>query len=106
MNTEPRSGSTSAAAIFSRVDLPVPLRPTRDTRSPELTDSSAPERSGVPPKVRTISLSCRRGEPLLVVPAGRAIECRVRSVCDRLFDQFHRVLILLATNRPSDSDRL
>src|ERR1700722_7329409 len=106
MDTEGRDVSTSAAATFNRVDSPVPLRPTRDTRSPGLTDSSAPERSGVPPKVRTISLSCRRGEPLLVVPAGRAIECRARSVWGRLFDPFHRVLILLATNRPSDSDRL
>ena len=41
-NTEPRSGSTSPAAIFSSVDLPEPLRPTSETRSPVDTDSSAP----------------------------------------------------------------
>ena len=33
-NTSPRSISISPAAIFSSVDLPEPLRPTRQTRSP------------------------------------------------------------------------
>ena len=33
----PRSGSISPAAIFSSVDLPEPLRPTRQTRSPAET---------------------------------------------------------------------
>ena len=45
------------AAIFSSVDLPEPLRPTRQTRSPAETDSSTPVSSGVPPKVSAMSLS-------------------------------------------------
>ena len=40
-NRLPRSGSIMPAAIFSRVDLPEPLRPTRHTRSPAETDRSA-----------------------------------------------------------------
>ena len=57
VKTEPRSGLTCPAAILSRVDLPDPLRPTRATRSPEETDNSTPESSGVPPKVSATSLS-------------------------------------------------
>src|SRR5262245_32665710 len=45
----------------SSVDLPEPLRPTRHTRSPADTDSSAPSSSGVPPKVRAMSESWTRG---------------------------------------------
>ena len=47
----PRSASISPAAILSSVDLPEPLRPTRQSRSPAETDNSAPSSSGVPPKV-------------------------------------------------------
>ena len=52
MKRSPRSGSIRPAAILSSVDLPEPLRPTRHTRSPGATASSAPSSSGVPPKVR------------------------------------------------------
>ena len=38
--------------MLSSVDLPEPLRPTRHSRSPGETESSAPSISGVPPKVR------------------------------------------------------
>jgi hypothetical protein len=37
--------------IFKSVDLPEPLRPTRHTRSPAGTESSADVSSGVPPNV-------------------------------------------------------
>jgi hypothetical protein len=57
MKTEPASGSTSPAAILSSVDLPEPLRPTSDTRSPGETVSSALVRSGAPPKVSAMFLS-------------------------------------------------
>src|SRR5581483_8579967 len=49
------------AAILSSIDLPEPLRPTRATRPPALTASSAPSSSGVPPKVRWMSAVWRRG---------------------------------------------
>src|SRR6266852_3552070 len=53
----PLSGSTVPAAIFSSVDLPEPLRPIRHTRSAVDTDSSTPDKSGVPPKVSLISFN-------------------------------------------------
>src|ERR1700676_4950196 len=53
----PLSDSTRPAAIFSSVDLPEPLRPIRQTRSPVDTDSSTPDNSGVPPKVSLISFN-------------------------------------------------
>ena len=53
----PLSGSTRPAAIFSSVDLPEPLRPIRQTRSPADTDSSTPDNSGVPPKVSLMSFN-------------------------------------------------
>src|SRR4051812_33073326 len=53
----PPSGSTRPAAILSSVDLPEPLRPIRQTRSPCDTDNSTPDNSGVPPKVSAISFN-------------------------------------------------
>src|SRR6267154_3006634 len=53
----PLSGSTRPAAIFSSVDLPEPLRPIRQTRSPDDTDNSTPDNNGVPPKVSAISFN-------------------------------------------------
>src|SRR6266567_3702230 len=53
----PLSGSTRPAAILSSVDLPEPLRPIRQTRSPDDTDNSTPDNSGVPPKVSRISFN-------------------------------------------------
>src|SRR5437016_10868068 len=53
----PLSGSTNPAAIFSSVDLPEPLRPIKQTRSAEDTDSSTPDNSGVPPKVSAMSFN-------------------------------------------------
>src|ERR1700756_198244 len=50
--------------ILSRGDLPEPLRPIRQTRSIGETDSSTPESSGVPPKVRRMSLSWMSGGPI------------------------------------------
>ena len=51
----PASGCNKPAAIRSKVDLPEPLRPTRQTRSPAATASPAPASSGVVPKVRLMS---------------------------------------------------
>ena len=45
------------------MDLPEPLRPTRQMRSPAATDSSAPSSSGAPPRVSWIFWSERRGAP-------------------------------------------
>src|ERR1700686_4033218 len=53
----PLSASTRPAAIFSSVDLPEPLRPIRQTRSPGDTDSSTPDNSGVPPNVSAMSFN-------------------------------------------------
>src|ERR1700752_4497997 len=47
--------------IWRRVNWPEPLRPIRQTRSIGETDSSTPESSGVPPKVRRMSLSWMSG---------------------------------------------
>ena len=69
MKRSPRSGSIRPAAIFSSVDLPEPLRPTRHTRSPGATASSAPSSSGVPPKVRWMSLSWTRGGAVAIAGA-------------------------------------
>ena len=49
------------AAIFSSVDLPEPLRPTRQVRSPGEIASSARSISGVPPKVSATSWRVRSG---------------------------------------------
>src|SRR5439155_23608111 len=57
----PPSGSTKPAAILSSVDLPEPLRPIRQTRSPCDTDNSTPDNSGVPPKVSAISFNWING---------------------------------------------
>src|ERR1700710_2703343 len=57
----PLSGSTRPAAIFNSVDLPEPLRPIRQTRSADDTDSSTPDNSGVPPKVSAMSFNWIRG---------------------------------------------
>src|SRR3954449_3123075 len=53
----PLSGSTRPAAIFNSVDLPEPLRPIKQTRSAEDTDSSTPDNSGMPPKVSAMSFN-------------------------------------------------
>src|SRR4051812_37183753 len=60
-NRLPLSASTRPAAILSSVDLPEPLRPIRHTRSPDDTDSSTPDNSGVPPKVSLMSFNWIRG---------------------------------------------
>src|SRR6185312_2658998 len=57
----PLSASISPAAIFSKVDLPEPLRPTRHSRSPVPTLSSAPSSSFLPPKATVMSFRCRTG---------------------------------------------
>ena len=62
----PPSGSTRPAAIFSSVDLPEPLRPIRQTRSPDDTDSSTPDNSGVPPKVSLISFNWISGGAIVL----------------------------------------
>src|SRR5258706_13250181 len=53
----PLSGSTRPAAIFNSVDLPEPLRPIKQTRSADDTDSSTPDNSGVPPNVSAMSFN-------------------------------------------------
>ena len=48
--TRPSSGSSSPAAIRSRVVLPAPFGPTRPTRSPAPTTRSTPPKRRRPPK--------------------------------------------------------
>src|SRR5207244_11904739 len=78
-NRLPPSGSTMQAAIISSVDLPEPLRPIRQTRSPDDTDSSTLDSSGVPPNVSLISFNWISGGAIVhfnldlvraVAPAG------------------------------------
>src|SRR5579872_7031459 len=69
----PESGSTRPAAMRSKVDLPEPLRPIRQTRSPAETDSSTPESSGVPPNVRLMSLSWMSGGAIALIPVCRRL---------------------------------
>ncbi|BAE49666.1 hypothetical protein amb0862 [Paramagnetospirillum magneticum AMB-1] len=57
----PESGRISPARTLSSVDLPEPLRPTRQVLSPLATQVVTPSKSGVPPKVRRTSRSARRG---------------------------------------------
>src|SRR3954471_15238087 len=57
----PLSASVNPAAIFIRVDLPEPLRPTRHSRSPAPTLSSAPSSRRWPPNATTISFRCKSG---------------------------------------------
>src|SRR5215467_3299059 len=68
---EPWPASMMPAAMRSRLDLPEPLRPTKHTRSPAETASSAPCSNGVPPKVSAILLSCRRGGDCAIEVRGR-----------------------------------
>src|SRR5262249_6585367 len=56
----------------SKVDLPEPLRPTRQTRSPAETLSSALSSSGVPPKVRAMSASWTSGGAMARVSLPRS----------------------------------
>src|SRR6476620_12785585 len=65
----PRSDSTRPAAILSSVDLPEPLRPIRQTRSSAETESSTPERSGVPPKVSAMSFNWISGGAMVLALA-------------------------------------
>src|SRR4030088_1418151 len=62
----PLSDSTRPAAIFNSVDLPEPLRPIRQPRSPDDTDSSTPDNSGVPPNVSLMSFSWIRGGAMVL----------------------------------------
>src|SRR5262249_30863267 len=65
-NVVPLSGSTRPAAILRSVDLPDPLRPTRQRRSPAETIRSTPSRSGVPPKVSATPLSWSSGAAISI----------------------------------------
>src|SRR5713226_6717170 len=53
----PASSCTSQAAMRSKVDLPEPLRPTRQIRSPAATAGAAPDSNGAVPKARLMSCS-------------------------------------------------
>src|SRR5260221_11856188 len=53
----------------SRMDLPEPLRPTTQIRSPVARASSAPESSGVTPKVTQMSCSRSNGSGMSQPPA-------------------------------------
>ena len=46
----PDDGGSRPARIFSSVDLPEPLGPTRPTWSPSKTPSARPSKSGAAPK--------------------------------------------------------
>src|ERR1700730_12956434 len=73
----PASGCTSPAAMRSKVDLPEPLRPTRQIRSPAATASAAPDSNGAAPKARLMSCSRSNGSgmwqllALSLAPNGR-----------------------------------
>src|SRR5476649_2556256 len=49
------------ASTRSSVDLPLPLRPTRQARSPRPRASETPSKVGRPPKVRIASFRARSG---------------------------------------------
>src|ERR1700733_7741121 len=57
----PWSSSIRPASAFSRVDLPLPLRPTRQARSPRASPASTPANSGAPPNVIAAPLSDTSG---------------------------------------------
>src|SRR5207253_917698 len=68
---------TSPVAMRSKVDLPEPLRPTRQIRSPIATARPAPDSRGAAPKVRLMSCSRSNGGDmslplaLCLAPNGR-----------------------------------
>ena len=74
----PLSGSTRPAAIFNSVDLPEPLRPIRQTRSAEDTDSSTPDNSGVPPKVSAMSFNWISGGAMVFSSTLFCADCSAR----------------------------
>src|SRR5262249_7030124 len=67
------------------VDLPEPLRPIRQTRSPGDTESSTPASSGVPPKVSLMSLSWISGGAIASVLArGRLLSAAALDTANGL----------------------
>src|SRR5262249_25428924 len=77
----PPSGSTRPAAILSSVDLPEPLRPTRQMRSEGATVSSALSSRGVPPNVRLMFLRVINGGAMgtLLAAEGSRINCNLAA---------------------------
>ena len=80
------SGCSSPAATFSRVDLPEPLRPTRQMRSPAPTPSSAPASSGALPRERR----CLAGGEAAAASAGYGVRGRSSELSARLLRAYRR----------------
>src|ERR1700759_5513547 len=83
----PLSGSTSPAAILSSVDLPEPLRPIRQTRSPGETDNSTPDSKGVPPKVSLMSLSWISGGAMMSALLRLLVGALARNAANGLVER-------------------
>ena len=92
----------------SNVDLPEPLRPTKQIRSPAATAKVAPERSGVTPKVRLMSCSRISGGGMAGYGSGcsrrygRAIACGTEDAASANF----RLTRGHGPTRPSASARM
>jgi len=60
-NRSPASGWIWPASIFKSVDLPAPLRPTSEARTPGSIARSTPSNSMVAPSARRTSFRARMG---------------------------------------------
>src|SRR5215470_11561944 len=97
----PPSGSMRPAAIFSSVDLPEPLRPIRQTRSDGETESSTPDRSGVPPKVSAMSFNWISGGAIvLTLLLGRQIRALALDAADGLVERREEGRTVARRERP------
>src|SRR5690242_18612018 len=66
--------------MCSSVDLPEPLRPTRQTRSPAPTPNAAPDSNAFAPKVRLMFCSRSNGGGMSGCPDQRCPPARVSRI--------------------------
>src|SRR5215813_640807 len=77
----------------SKVDLPEPLRPTRQIRSPAATARPAPDNSGAAPKVR--AMSCSRSNGGTSQPLALSLEPNHREPGSPRSRQAERAVVLV-----------
>ena len=93
-------GRDQAGGDLEQVDLPDPLRPTRQTRSVAETLNSTPAKSGVPPKVNAMSLSWTSGGPFSTLLAGAL------QAPDRLIERGQECRAIARSERPRPARHL
>src|SRR4051794_34920905 len=86
----PPSRSISPANTFSSVDLPPPLRPTRQARSPLPSPTERPAKVGRPPKVTVASRSASSGGSANAASSGKPPRARDAVVGSVDAGELHR----------------